>query len=380
MAIKCPQCDNILSSETRFCTTCQIEVPYGKAKVVPKQRIGVVKPANEAYTEPETVYNEQVPAYTEPEEVYAEPEINSDTEINSEIASQQEISVTEAVEEAVEVPASEIVEEITDVAAEAPVEEVTVVAEEVSEEAAEELVEISEVPEAVTFEEIAEAPVAEVIEAPVAEASPVVDVPAEEYIICSVCGAKNLSGFAMCELCGSPLGETEENDVPEVINVIEDIEVAPVAETPAEEDYIVCKACGIKNPKDFSMCELCGSPLNSEEIVIESDFNTEPVSFENEIVIETEEPIEEAKISPAVPPLVEDGKLQCPKCGADIPSDCNFCITCGAMLESVMIDVKAVEEELNSAVEISTENLCAACGAEIPPEYNFCTVCGATKR
>lgn len=52
----------------------------------------------------------------------------------------------------------------------------------------------------------------------------------------------------------------------------------------------------------------------------------------------------------------------CKFCGAQIPTESQFCLKCGATLKQITTDNK----------------FCGKCGANIPTESQFCLKCGAT--
>lgn len=60
-------------------------------------------------------------------------------------------------------------------------------------------------------------------------------------------------------------------------------------------------------------------------------------------------------------PVVAEGEVTCPSCGAKQPAGSRFCNQCGASI------APTTEQELT----------CPICGAKAPPNSKFCNSCGA---
>jgi len=92
-----------------------------------------------------------------------------------------------------------------------------------------------------------------------------------------------------------------------------DATVSPPVPVPAENDFIVCPACGKANGADMKFCSECGGKLETDKIIC--------------------------------------------TCGAQLAPGTKFCSACGSKLEA--------------------EKRTCTCGAEILPGVRFCGECGA---
>ncbi|MBD5102402.1 MAG: zinc-ribbon domain-containing protein [Subdoligranulum sp.] len=87
------------------------------------------------------------------------------------------------------------------------------------------------------------------------------------------------------------------------------------------------------------------------------------------------------KTEPA-PPAAESGK--CPKCGAGLPENARFCLSCGEKVQTnentiVCPQCGKTVQKGKFCLECGFKfplNACPKCGAELPPNAKFCLECG----
>lgn len=95
-----------------------------------------------------------------------------------------------------------------------------------------------------------------------------------------------------------------------------------------------CESCGAKVPNDSSFCNACGSPLKTDETVL------------------------------------DEGKIKCENCGAVLDKNMSFCTSCGQPLVTAAVKSNPEPKEEKS------KNTCPSCGAVVNEDLNFCTSCG----
>jgi RNA polymerase subunit RPABC4/transcription elongation factor Spt4 len=71
-------------------------------------------------------------------------------------------------------------------------------------------------------------------------------------------------------------------------------------------------------------------------------------------------------------------RLRCPQCKAILPSDAEFCTSCGVKFKRPANVAAAGSVPAGSLPASSGAQFCPACGAETKPGARFCPICGQT--
>jgi hypothetical protein len=223
---------------------------------------------------------------------------------------------------------------------------------------------------------------------------------------CPNCGNQTGEGAIFCDQCGTRIPAPEA--------------AAPEPAPAPAGGSVICPACGAGNVPGEAFCDFCGSPLDAPVPSAEVEPALEPVSTEAELQAagEGEVPAVEVAAAPVEEPALDEARLTCPACGADVQPDEAFCADCGASLAAAPLPpepVAEVEVEPEPAIEEGPPEpeaeavppevvpeavveeappepvvqaappapappaplTCPACGAEVEEDDAFCSSCGA---
>lgn len=120
---------------------------------------------------------------------------------------------------------------------------------------------------------------------------------------CTNCGAEVPEGVAFCSICGTKIVNLAAGE---------------------GSDSVKCPKCGAMLRAGLRFCTSCGQAVPSVE---KTDVDSSQIAAENrsdsEVVLSEEKPEEEKEASMGV----------CPKCGAPVGEDNEFCMECGEKLK-----------------------------------------------
>ena len=123
-----------------------------------------------------------------------------------------------------------------------------------------------------------------------------------------------------------------------------------------------CPQCGTAVPANAEFCHNCGAQQKAPAPAVRAaPANVPPAS---------------APIAPNTQRATVT-RLRCPQCKTILPSDAEFCSSCGVKFKRPSF-ASPVASPTASAPAHSGKHFCPACGAEAKPNARFCPICGQT--
>lgn len=127
-----------------------------------------------------------------------------------------------------------------------------------------------------------------------------------------------------------------------------------------------CSQCGAAVPANAAFCPKCGAQQAAPAPVVPpSPASAAPAAS-------TRKPSAPA---PAASQPATVVRLRCPQCKAILPSDAEFCSSCGVKFKRP-VQTPAAQPVDSGAT--SGARFCPSCGAETKPGARFCPICGQT--
>jgi RNA polymerase subunit RPABC4/transcription elongation factor Spt4 len=113
-----------------------------------------------------------------------------------------------------------------------------------------------------------------------------------------------------------------------------------------------CPQCGTAVPANAEFCHKCGAQQKAPA--------------------PTPTPPPAPASQPASAPAGTVVRLRCPQCKAILPSDAEFCSSCGVKFK------RPAQTPAGAVPASSATRFCPSCGAETKPGARFCPICGQT--
>ena len=134
------------------------------------------------------------------------------------------------------------------------------------------------------------------------------------------------------------------------------------AQQRAAQAGVKCSQCGTAIPANAEFCPHCGAQQ-----------------------VRAAPPVQPAPVQPVQPapaPVVQRAtvtRLRCPQCKAIMPSDAEFCSSCGVKFKRpAAAPAAGASYSAGGAASVGGARFCPSCGAEVKPNARFCPICGQT--